>query len=89
MRARKAGSMSTRTDSYLAGLIGESGLLSGVGEALVAADGLVHATPVGQAADAFRLVTGVDPDAARRRQHFLSMLEQGLEKSGPLGKDLP
>jgi shikimate dehydrogenase len=108
----------------------ESGLLSGVGEALVTADGLVHATPVGmhahpgvpldpeliesrlwvadivyrpvqtelvkaaaakgcrvldgghmavgQAADAFRLITGLDPDAARMRQHFLSMLEQGL-----------
>lgn len=32
---------------------------------------------VGQAVDAFRLITGVEPDRARMRQHFLSLLRQG------------
>lgn len=32
---------------------------------------------VGQAVDAFRLITGVEPDAARMRVHFLDMLQQG------------
>jgi shikimate dehydrogenase len=32
---------------------------------------------VGQAVDAFRLITGVEPDRSRMRQHFLSMLRQG------------
>lgn len=107
----------------------ESLPLSELGDALVRADGLVHATPVGmhahpglpldvnliesrhwvadivyrpietelikaaaakgcrvldgghmavgQAVDAFRLITGVEPDAARMRVHFLDMLQQG------------
>lgn len=33
---------------------------------------------VGQAVDAFRLITGREPDAGRMRAHFLSMLELGL-----------
>lgn len=33
---------------------------------------------VGQAVDAFRLVTGIEPDAARMRRHFLDMLAKGL-----------
>lgn len=33
---------------------------------------------VGQAVDAFRLITGREPDAARMRRHFLEMLDQGL-----------
>ncbi|MEE1619830.1 shikimate dehydrogenase [Zafaria sp. J156] len=33
---------------------------------------------VGQAVDAFRLITGREPDAERMRAHFLSLLEQGL-----------
>lgn len=32
---------------------------------------------VGQAVDAFRLITGVEPDRPRMRAHFLSMLKQG------------
>lgn len=32
---------------------------------------------VGQAVDAFRLITGVEPDGARMRKHFLYMLQQG------------
>ncbi|OAE00104.1 shikimate dehydrogenase [Arthrobacter sp. OY3WO11] len=32
---------------------------------------------VGQAVDAFRLITGVEPDRPRMREHFLSMLRQG------------
>ena len=31
---------------------------------------------VGQAVDAFRLITGVEPDRSRMRDHFLSMLQQ-------------
>ncbi|HEY8281639.1 MAG TPA: shikimate dehydrogenase [Leifsonia sp.] len=33
---------------------------------------------VGQAADAFRLITGLEPDRARMRAHFTSMIERGL-----------
>jgi shikimate dehydrogenase len=33
---------------------------------------------VGQAIDAFRLITGREPDAARMRAHFLEMLARGL-----------
>lgn len=33
---------------------------------------------VGQAVDAFRLITGHEPDAARMRAHFLEMLAKGL-----------
>lgn len=33
---------------------------------------------VGQAVDAFRLITGLEPEAQRMRSHFLSMLERGL-----------
>ena len=33
---------------------------------------------VGQAVDAFRLITGLEPDPARMRTHFLDMLERGL-----------
>jgi shikimate dehydrogenase len=33
---------------------------------------------VGQAVDAFRLITGLEPDPARMRAHFLDMLERGL-----------
>lgn len=33
---------------------------------------------VGQAVDAFRLITGLEPDAARMRRDFLDMLDQGL-----------
>lgn len=33
---------------------------------------------VGQAVDAFRLITGVEPDRSRMRDHFLSMLQQGI-----------
>jgi shikimate dehydrogenase len=33
---------------------------------------------VGQAVDAFRLITGVEPDAERMRRHFLGLLAQGL-----------
>jgi shikimate dehydrogenase len=32
---------------------------------------------VGQAVDAFRLITGMEPDGARMRKHFLDMLQQG------------
>ncbi|MFJ6157716.1 shikimate dehydrogenase [Pseudarthrobacter sp. NPDC092184] len=32
---------------------------------------------VGQAVDAFRLITGVEPDGERMRKHFLEMIEQG------------
>lgn len=32
---------------------------------------------VGQAVDAFRLITGVEPDGDRMRKHFLSLLQQG------------
>lgn len=32
---------------------------------------------VGQAADAFRLITGLEPQAARMREHFLNLLRQG------------
>lgn len=32
---------------------------------------------VGQAVDAFRLITGVEPDGERMRRHFLEMIEQG------------
>ncbi|MET1035450.1 MAG: shikimate dehydrogenase [Arthrobacter sp.] len=33
---------------------------------------------VGQAVDAFRLITGVKPDAGRMRRHFLDLLAKGL-----------
>lgn len=33
---------------------------------------------VGQAVDAFALITGLQPDAKRMRAHFLSLLERGL-----------
>lgn len=33
---------------------------------------------VGQAIDAFRLITGLEPDAGRMRGHFLEMIERGL-----------
>lgn len=33
---------------------------------------------VGQAVDAFRLITGVEPDAGRMRANFLDLLERGL-----------
>jgi shikimate dehydrogenase len=33
---------------------------------------------VGQAVDAFRLVTGLEPDAGRMRAHFLDLLAKGL-----------
>lgn len=33
---------------------------------------------VGQAVDAFRLMTGLEPDAERMRAHFLNMLAKGL-----------
>lgn len=33
---------------------------------------------VGQAVDAFRLITGLEPDAARMRKDFLDMLDHGL-----------
>lgn len=32
---------------------------------------------VGQAVDAFRLITGVNPEADRMRQHFLQMIDEG------------
>lgn len=32
---------------------------------------------VGQAVDAFRLITGLEPQAARMREHFLTLLRQG------------
>lgn len=32
---------------------------------------------VGQAVDAFRLITGVEPDGERMRKHFLKMIQQG------------
>lgn len=32
---------------------------------------------VGQAVDAFRLITGVEPDRGRMREHFLTMIQQG------------
>lgn len=32
---------------------------------------------VGQAVDAFRLITGVEPDGVRMRKHFLDLLQQG------------
>ncbi|HEX2247616.1 MAG TPA: shikimate dehydrogenase, partial [Arthrobacter sp.] len=33
---------------------------------------------VGQAVDAFRYITGLEPDPARMRGHFLVLLAQGL-----------
>ncbi|EMY32412.1 shikimate 5-dehydrogenase [Arthrobacter crystallopoietes BAB-32] len=33
---------------------------------------------VGQAVDAFALITGITPDAGRMRQHFLELIAQGL-----------
>jgi shikimate dehydrogenase len=32
---------------------------------------------VGQAVDAFRLITGLEPDPGRMRAHFLELLAQG------------
>ena len=31
----------------------------------------------GQAVDTFRLITGLEPDAARMRAHFLELIEEG------------
>lgn len=33
---------------------------------------------VGQAVDAFEIITGIRPDAVRMREHLLQMLEAGL-----------
>ncbi len=33
---------------------------------------------VGQAVDAFRIITGTTPDTARMRTHLLDMLKAGL-----------